>query len=315
MPGEEIEAHRRSEPRGEGLERVARLLGADGPGGVYRLKGGAACAVHRVELLGGQCPQVVVVKRFPSGVGTPRFEWEALGAARRAPIPSPEPLAFDPDGEWFATPAIVMSCLPGQLVLTPGDAQAWTGQLAAALAAIHSTPADDLPAFLARPAIWDRWTPDGLPDDARGRDISAGVSGLRTKTWEIGFCHGDFHPGNVLFDSGGLAGVVDWASARSAPVLSDIGRCRGALAVWPGGEAPELFREHYARLSGRSLDGLAYWDLMAGAVTLRHGGDRTAVVYQDQGVDISGELIVQRAASFVDAALGQLEGVGDQHDR
>ena len=110
-----------------------------------------------------------------------------------------------------------------------------------------------------------------------------------------------------------LAGIVDWASARPAPVLSDIGRCRGAIAVWPGGEAPELFRDHYARLSRRSLDGLAYWDSRRRAPSASStAGDGTAVLYQDQGVDISGELILHRAASFVDTALGQLEGVPDQ---
>src|ERR1700728_4596892 len=112
MPGEQIDAHQRPEPHPDGLERVALLLGADGPGQIHRLNGGATCAAHRVELFGEHAPQAVVLKRFPAGMGTPRFEWEALGAARRASVPSPEPLGFDPDGEWFGTPAILMSCLP-----------------------------------------------------------------------------------------------------------------------------------------------------------------------------------------------------------
>jgi hypothetical protein len=66
MPGEDTEAHHMPDPSVQGLGRVARLLGADAVGEVRRLGGNVGCAVHRVELLGEKCPQVVVVKRFPA---------------------------------------------------------------------------------------------------------------------------------------------------------------------------------------------------------------------------------------------------------
>ena len=123
-----------------------------------------------------------------------------------------------------------------------------------------------------------------------------------TLTWEQGFCRYDFYPGNVLFDDSGLAGVVDWGSARDAPFMYDVGWCRCALTIWPGTEAPDLFRAHYARLSARSLDGLAYWDVLAGAIILKNWRNWLAM-YHSLGVNISGDLSGRRATAFIDDAL------------
>ena len=124
--------------------------------------------------------------------------------------------------------------------------------------------------------------------------------------WEQGVCHGDFHPGNVLFEGTRPAGIVDWSLAREAPVLYDVGRCRCALATWPGGEAAELFLAHYARRSGRPSDGLACWDVVAGAMILSNRHDWMAM-YHSLGVNLSAELISQRIAAFIDAALTRLD--------
>lgn len=38
--------------------------------------------------------------------------------------------------------------------------------------------------------------------------------------------HGDFHPGNLLFDEGRLSGVVDWSHAWIGPRNFDLSYCR-----------------------------------------------------------------------------------------
>lgn len=102
-----------------------------------------------------------------------------------------------------------------------------------------------------------------------------------------------------------MTGVVDWISARQAPLLSDVGRCRGALAIWPAGDAPDLFLAHYTRLTARRTDGLPYWDLLAGAITLQAGSLGVAL-HQSWGAPINADTLNQRAAAFVDAALARL---------
>jgi len=305
----ELEAHRHSAPDPDGLETVAGLLGGTDVGEVRRLDGGVTCAVHRVEIRAPQGGNQVVVKRFPPGDGNPQAEWEALRFAEHTAALSPIPLAFDPDGRWFGTATLVMSCLPGSPVLTPGDNFRWTWQLAAALLDIHSTRAE-VPIALRRAPIWERWTSEGLVDNERTVATKAAISRLGSLLWDSGFCHCDFHPGNVLFENGAVSGVVDWSAARAAPLLSDVGRCRAALAVWPGGDASDRFLSAYRSQSGTSLTGVAYWDLLSATIALQNARGWMPLYHN---VDISLDTVRQRAEQFTDNALDRIRS-GDDPD-
>lgn len=289
-----------------GLERVARLLGAEAVGAVQRLDGGADGVVQDVQLLTREEARRVVVKQFPDDAASARHEWHALRFCRHVAITCPDPILLDINGRWLGTPTIVMSRLTGRPLLTPVDVDGWTGRLAVALARIHRTASSDVPATMLRPGIWQRWHPEPLSDTSRTSAITAAVSVLRGRTWQRGVCHGDFHPANVLFEDDRLTGVVDWISARHAPVLSDVGRCRAALAVWPGGDAPELFRSHYAEESHRPLDGLAYWDLLAGEITLQNAAAYLPI-YTENGIDMDVGHLMARAAWFSNQALEEIQ--------
>jgi len=196
-----------------------------------------------------------------------------------------------------------MSRLPGSPVWEPLDVAEWTKQLASTLGGVHQTEARRVPKSMTRPAIWDRWTPTVLPE-AAAEGVRAALSRLSEMDWESGLCHGDFHPGNVLFGSSTVTGVVDWVSARWGPVLSDLGRCRCALAIWPGDDAPERLLDHYAATTMRSTDGLAYWDVLSGAISVEHGGDWLAM-YRDLDVAVDADVIRHRSNAFLREALGR----------
>jgi aminoglycoside phosphotransferase (APT) family kinase protein len=299
----DLDAYRRSAPDPAGLPRLALALDAGAVAGVRLLEGGAACSVHKVDLTSGPY-RSVVLKRFPPGHGAAELEWQALRFASRCLVASPDPLAFDPAGAWFGTPAIVMSALPGHLVLTPDDEGRWTAELASALAAIHSTGLAGYPAVLNRPAIWERVSLAGPAGDERSKIAATAITALRQTRWERVFCHCDFHPGNTLYLGGRLVGVCDWASARVAPALSDVGRCRAALSVWPGGRAPDLFRDHYARLTGRPMQGLALWDLFSAYLSLQSGPNLMSI-YDIAGVDLTVEMATARASALADRAAAE----------
>ena len=89
-------------PGPDGLRRLARALDAKAANAGRPLEGGAACSVQRVTLDGGP-HRSVVLKRSPSFNGVADVEWQALCFASRNPVRSPQPLAFDPAGEWFGT--------------------------------------------------------------------------------------------------------------------------------------------------------------------------------------------------------------------
>lgn len=58
-------------------------------------------------------------------------------------------------------------------------------------------------------------------------------------------------------------------------------------------------------LSARSLDGLAYWNVLAGAIILKNKRNWLAI-YHSLGVNISGDLFGRRATAFIDDALAWL---------
>ncbi len=255
-----------------------------------------------LDLDRGGGTESVVLKTFPAHMAVSAgFEWAALKTAVSAPIPTPEPVAFDQSGAWFGAPSIVMSRLPGSPVWEPADVAEWTGQLAATLAGVHAAAVRRVPESMCRPAIWDRWTPTELPR-ALLDGVRSALARLAGSGWERGLCHGDFHPGNVLFGQLGVTGVVDWVSARWGPVLSDLARCRCALAIWPGGDAPDQLLEQYVAVTSRSLAGLDYWDILSGALTVERGGGWVAM-YRDLDVAVDETLIRDRANAFMHEAL------------
>lgn len=286
----------------EGLTRLGRCLGVAAPRVVERLRGGAACDVLRLEIDRGGGPESVVLKTFPTDMpALAGCEWAALTTVAPAPIPTPEPLAFDESGAWFGTPSIVMSHLPGSPIWEPADVTAWTRRLASTLADIHAVAAPQVPPSMRRAAIWHRWTPTDLPP-AVADGVRSALATLADPGGDPGLCHGDFHPGNVLFGPSAVTGVVDWVSARWGPVLSDLARCRCALAVWPGGDAPRRLVEHYGAMTDRSLAGLDQWDVLSGALAVEKGGGWVAM-YRGLDVAVDGALSRDRSTAFLHAAL------------
>jgi homoserine kinase type II len=44
-------------------------------------------------------------------------------------------------------------------------------------------------------------------------------------------CHGDFHPGNVIWHGSAVAAVIDWEFAGHRPVLYDVANCLGCVGM------------------------------------------------------------------------------------
>ena len=74
-----------------------------------RLRGGLGAATHVIALADGRR---LVLKRYPPGDETAALEWERLSFAHAASLPAP--VAFDGDGAWFGSPALVMSLIDGK---------------------------------------------------------------------------------------------------------------------------------------------------------------------------------------------------------
>jgi aminoglycoside phosphotransferase (APT) family kinase protein len=189
-------------------------------------------------------------------------EAASLRKARAAGIPVPEMLAFDLDGAEVGEPAILMTRLPGRVVLFPEDFEDWLHQQAEILPRLHSLdPGDfpwryapyndvtrlEIPAWSKHPKLWKRAIEivNASPPASLAR-----------------FIHRDYHPVNILWQAGKLSGVVDWPNACCGPACIDISWCRANLAALHGLEAADRFLQIYQSIMGVGEEYHPYWDLM-----------------------------------------------------
>lgn len=253
----ETRALLRSAPPAHALSWVEAALGGR-VDGIRPLLGGMSSAVHQLTMIsGGGTVRHVVLRRYvrpelnAEEPDVAEREGRSLRLVEPLPLATPQLLALDPTGEGAGVPTVLMSWLPGAVVWWPEDVHRWVAGLAALLPTIHAAAVppgfirpfasyEQLsyapPAWASRPEAWERAVeifqgPVPPDDDA--------------------FLHRDFHPGNVLWESHEVSGVVDWASASVGPVSADVGHCRGNLARSHGIEAADEFTAEWEEISGK----------------------------------------------------------------
>ncbi|HKU94633.1 MAG TPA: phosphotransferase family protein [Vineibacter sp.] len=165
-----------------------------------------------------------------------------LRALSAAGLPAPRvPLAAADESD-LGTPFIVMERLAGRTFiiwephasfdLAPHRVAALWTQAAAALARLH--------AFDWRGALddWEQprplaaelayWAPilAKAPDDhwlQEGRALADALAARIPDAGPVGVIHGDYQPGNLLFDNGRLTGIIDWELAGIGTQALDLG--------------------------------------------------------------------------------------------
>ena len=142
-----------------------------------------------------------------------------------------------------------------------------------------------------------------------------------------GILHGDFHLANVLFSPGGpeLAAIVDWELSTVGDPLLDLG---WVLMGWPDPDAEPTagyvdmtgmpsrgeVLDHYESMSGRSVDEIDYYVILAGfkiAIVLEGGYAR--YVARPEGNDKMsefGRVVLERAAAAADLSRRTTLGPG-----
>lgn len=165
-----------------------------------------------------------------------------LQALYRARLPVPNVPFASPAEDEFGVPYVVMTRLPGRefFIWDPDPsfdladvkvAPLWR-QMAAVLPAIHRVAwQTELPNWeTPRPLVeeitrWEKIYGKALePQWIELADVLR-VQLLKTQptSVELGIVHGDYQPGNGLFEDGKLTGIIDWELVRIGSVLVDIG--------------------------------------------------------------------------------------------
>ena len=235
---------------------------------VQELRGATSSSLFRVTLNQDDRCREIVLRLFTNAgwlqeePDLPAHEAAALQEVFRTGLPVPELIDFDTDGSLCGTPALLMTCLPGQVDLDPPDFDDWLRQQAEFLLKLHSLSGGNF-AWRYRP-----YNPPGClqpPPDSK-------VPELWQKAIEIArgpapdytpcFIHRDFHPVNVLWQHGRLSGVVDWVNACRGPAGVDMGWCRHNLATMYGPRAADRFLEICCEICGPSWSYDPFWDIV-----------------------------------------------------
>jgi aminoglycoside phosphotransferase (APT) family kinase protein len=268
-------AERRRRPLSD--EQLDRLREAIEPGATAvsarPLLGGVDTATYALRLDGDHARDVVVrVYRDWQGehdAGTAvKRQHAVLTAIAAVSALAPHPILADPTGDLIGEPLIVVSLLPGAPQAPTGQDDAWTEQLASAMADVHATPVERLPSdfprhgtaaerlerLLARGAdvrdeLWDRIASALTPI---ARDVRGNPPTL---------IHGDFWFGNTIWEDGRLTGIIDWDGAAIADPARDVAGARNDLALLSGARAADIFLARYESERGPLAD-LAFWDLL-----------------------------------------------------
>ncbi|HEY3737522.1 MAG TPA: phosphotransferase family protein [Jatrophihabitans sp.] len=174
-------------------------------------------------------PLILLIRAAGSQVQTdPTREFSALDGLAERGVRAPRVWAHDPDGQLFGAPAVLLQRLPGHtdaVEYLSADSElgrARTLDLARAAAELHAVEpiAQSEQPQLAywragfeesrlepHPAL--SWLFDWLEDNARPPARRALV-------------HGDFRPGNVLYEGDRIVGLLDWEMAHVGDPIEDL---------------------------------------------------------------------------------------------
>jgi aminoglycoside phosphotransferase (APT) family kinase protein len=214
-----------------------------------------------------------------------------LRALHGAGLPVPDVPWAGADEGAFGTPFVMMDFLPGQpfflwqpdaaFDLAPRSVAALWQQCIDALAGLHRFD-------------WQRHLPDWQPPCGLREEIERWgpilakspepqwiEAGLRTRERllatlpsgvPVGLVHGDYQPGNVLYDAGRMTGVIDWELASIGSRLLDVGwlmmlaDARSWHADWKPvcPLSPDEVAARYAAAMGEVHPELAWYQALAG---------------------------------------------------
>ena len=119
--------------------------------------------------------------------------------------------------------------------------------------------------------------------------------------------HGDYWPGNILWQNDTLVAVIDWEDAALGDPLSDLAITRLDLRWIFGTAAMKTFTEKYLRQVKLDITDLPVWDLYAALRFIRLAGSDLpgwAAYFSAYGrSDITAETILHDYRDFIEYAL------------
>jgi aminoglycoside phosphotransferase (APT) family kinase protein len=166
-----------------------------------------------------------------------------------------------------------MTRLPGRPVLRTSDVEDYLHQIATTLVQLHRVPINGLgflpdQAALLSNSLSNRKLADDPLEPGLRQAVRAAWPTVSVAPMRRTLVHGDYWPGNLLWERGRLTGVVDWEEPRVGDPSRDVAICRGDLTLLFGQPAADAFLRHYEAAAGQRVSNLPFWDLLTCTLAL-----------------------------------------------
>ncbi len=273
---------------GRGQPVTSRFISGGASNEIFEIRRGGFCSVLR------RPPRVVP----PGRNETMLREFRVLEALNGTDVPHPEAFAACDDPEVIGSSFYLMGLVDGW---SPMNMDGWPAPFDTDLDARHGL-AIELVDGIARLSRVD-WRarglegfgkPEGFHDrqvdrwlahlsavqfrDLPGLDVASDwLRSHKPSHWEPGIIHGDYQFANVMFSHGAparLAAMVDWEMSTVGDPLLDLGWVMngwtdpgedrtGGYVDLTGMPSRDKMLAHYAAVSGRSVDEIDYYVILA----------------------------------------------------
>ena len=192
---------------------------------VSELSGGFSTDVFLLELTKSENISKLVL-RMEAGLpseNSAKTEYKLLECLKETTIPSAVPVYLDSSGSHLGRPFFISSYIEGTQNLGSKDDAFFIETIANQLKDIHMVNTDNLPKLPLRVDPLEGLL-DYLPKKDNWIEIREYIKELSFEKYNADFklLHGDFWPGNLLWKSDNIVGVVDWDYAAIGDPLYDL---------------------------------------------------------------------------------------------
>ena len=233
---------------------------------------------------------------------------------------TPNPLYCDPSGEIFGKPCLVLEYITGNLNFSLSNLVSAMHQFAFQLTRIHNAKMTnyDLSFLYKRSNACVEITNlphmqmNAIMQEERIRTALSSVGSMSLENTAV-LLHGDYWPGNVLWQDDKLVAVIDWEDTALGDPLIDLAISRLDLVWIFGIEAMHTFTQQYQLLMDIDYTCLPYWDLCAALRLIRIAGSDLAewvAFFEPYGrSDITIDAFLANYQYFIDQAFEKLASV------